>query len=109
MQGEQGKDRAQTMERMARSRAKLRALLDPDEPASAGSSGGGSGAPGRFPRSRTMKLLTSRHGAGTAAALGAGLLLSRPAMALRLLRMIPLGAVARMLLLRLFTASGAKS
>lgn len=100
-------DRELTIASLARSRARLKELLDPVEP------GGGSGTTaartrGGFPRSRTMRLLAGRHGAGTAAALGVGLLLTRPAMGLRLLRMIPMGAIARLLLSRLFTASGAK-
>jgi hypothetical protein len=94
-------DREHTMASLARSRARLRELLDPGEESAP--------MPERFPRSRTMRLLASRQGARTAAALGAGLLLTRPAIGLRLLRMVPMGAIARILLSRLFTASGAKS
>jgi hypothetical protein len=65
--------------------------------------------PGEFPRSRTMRFLTSGGGVGTAAALGCGLLISRPVIALRILKMIPFGAVIRMLLLRLTIAPGAKT
>jgi len=56
-----------------------------------------------------MRFLTSGGGVGTAAALGCGLLISRPVIALRILKMIPFGAVIRMLLLRLTIAPGAKT
>jgi len=92
--------------RLERSRAELRALLEPGE---AGAAPGDNAVSGTFPRSRTMRLLTSKRGAGTVAAVGVGLLLSRPAMALRFAKIIPLGAVLRMLIFRLFTASGAKT
>jgi hypothetical protein len=98
--------RDEVVARLERSRAELRALLEPAEP---GTAAGRATASGRFPRSHTMRLLTSKRGAGTAAAVGVGLLLSRPAMALRLAKMIPLGAVVRMMILRLFTASGANT
>jgi hypothetical protein len=97
--------RDEIVARLESSRGELRALLEPSATGAPYGQRAGRG----FPRSRTMRLLTSSHGAGTVAALGAGLFLSRPAMALRLLKIIPLGAAFRMLLLRLFTASGAKS
>jgi len=46
----------------------------------------------------------SARGLGTVGAMAAGLLIARPALALRLLRMLPAGAVARMLMLKAFTA-----
>ena len=47
-----------------------------------------------------MQLLLSGRGIGTVGAVVGGLVLARPALALRLLRMIPAGAVARMLLIK---------
>ena len=41
---------------------------------------------------------------GTVGAMVGGLLLARPAVALRLLRMVPAGAVARMLLVKAITS-----
>ena len=55
---------------------------------------------GSFPRSRTMKLLMSGRGVGTAGAVIGGLLIARPALAVKLFRMLPTGAVARMLLVK---------
>jgi hypothetical protein len=45
-------------------------------------------------------LLMSGRGLGTVGALAGGLLLARPALALRLLRMLPSGAIARMLVVK---------
>jgi len=45
----------------------------------------------------------SGRGLGTLGAVAAGLLIARPALALRLLRMLPAGAVARMFLMRAIT------
>jgi len=56
-----------------------------------------------FPRSRTMRLLLGGGGAKTLAVVAAGLLLSRPALGWRLLRMVPLRAVTRSLLAALAT------
>jgi hypothetical protein len=94
--------------RLARSREELRALLEPHRRPLFGNRRS-PGVPGEFPRSRTMRFLTSGGGVGTAAALGCGLLISRPVIALRILKMIPFGAVIRMLLLRLTIAPGAKT
>jgi hypothetical protein len=95
--------RAEILARLAESREELRRRLDPpsNEP------GGGSKAgdyPGGFPRSRTMQILMSGRGLGTVGAMAAGLLLARPALALRLLRMLPASAVARMIMLKAFNA-----
>jgi hypothetical protein len=64
---------------------------------------------GIFPRSRTLRLLLSRHGFGAVSALAGGLLLARPAMLWRLLRWAPVRALARTLLIRLLTTTGSKS
>ncbi len=51
-----------------------------------------------FPRSRTMRLLIGGGGVKGLAVLAAGLLLSRPALGWRLLRMVPLRSVMRSVL-----------
>jgi hypothetical protein len=51
-----------------------------------------------------MQMLMSGRGLGTVGAIAAGLLIARPALALRLLRMLPASAVARMLMLKAFSA-----
>ena len=61
-----------------------------------------------FPRSRTMRLLLSSRGLGALAVTACGFLVSRPALALRLLRLVPLGTVARILAFRFFSAQGSK-
>jgi hypothetical protein len=89
--------------RLAQSREELRLLLDPPPV-----QGNGSGAAGNdhagFPRSRTMQMLLSGRGLGTLGALAGGLLIARPALALRLLRFIPASAVAKMLMARAVSA-----
>jgi hypothetical protein len=49
-------------------------------------------------------MLMSGRGMGTAGAVIGGLVLARPALAFKLLRMLPMGAVARMLLVKGITA-----
>jgi hypothetical protein len=94
-------DRAEILARLSASREEIRQVLDPPprreagNPASADHPNGGG-----FPRSRTMQMFTSGAGLGTLGAVAAGLLIARPALALRLLRMLPAGAVAKTLLLR---------
>jgi hypothetical protein len=51
-----------------------------------------------------MQMLMSGRGLGTLGAAAVGLLVARPGMALRLLRMLPAGAVAKTLLIRAITA-----
>ena len=58
--------------------------------------------PGGFPRSRTMQMLMSGPGLGTLGAAAAGLFIARPGLALRLLRILPVGSVAKALVLRAF-------
>jgi hypothetical protein len=88
--------------KLAQSRAEFKALLDPTRPER------GTEAPGErrgeFPRSRTMQALLSSRGLGAAGAVVGGLLLARPALALRLLRMVPASAVGKMLLVRAMEA-----
>lgn len=99
--------RIETLARLAESRAEIRRVLEPP-PRPAAAANGESfaesvGGPG-FPRSRTMKLLLSGRGLGTVGAVVGGLLLARPALALRLLRVLPTGAVARMLVVKAVSA-----
>jgi len=98
--------RAAIIARLAASREELRQILEPP-PKNEGNSAAGD-HPGGFPRSRTMQLLMSGRGLGTVGAAAAGLLVARPALALRLLRMLPAGALARMLLTRAVIALRSK-
>ena len=90
--------RSQIYTKLAQSREELRSILDPPP----GEYGGSGSAPGNgqggFPRSRTMQMLLSSRGLGTLGALAGGLLIARPALALRLLRFVPANAVAKMLM-----------
>jgi hypothetical protein len=95
--------RAEILARLAESRAELRQVLDPPRTEPDGSPLP-AGRSQEFPRSRIMKALLSGRGLGTLGAAVAGLLIARPALALRLLRMVPAGAVARMLLIRAVSA-----
>jgi hypothetical protein len=92
--------------RLAASRAELRRIFEPEPESGPGTAAGGEG--GTFPRSRTMRLLLSGRGVGTVGAVVGGLAMARPALAFRLLRMIPAGAVARMLLVRAITGLRSK-
>lgn len=98
--------RAAILARLAASREELRQILEPP-PKVDGRSASGAHR-GAFPRSRTMQLLMSGRGLGTVGAAAAGLLVARPALALRLLRMLPAGALARMLLTRAVIALRSK-
>jgi hypothetical protein len=100
--------RSETLAKLAESRRELRRLLEPQRQESAGSGPAPTYAPDAFPRSRTMQMLMSGRGLGAVGAIIAGLFVARPALALRLLRMLPAGAVARSLALRAFTAMRAK-
>jgi hypothetical protein len=97
--------RAAILARLAQSREELRIVFEP--PPNQPDADGGSRHTG-FPRSRTIQMLMSGRGLGTLGALAAGLFAARPALALRLLRMLPATAIGRMLLLRAFTALRAK-
>lgn len=83
--------------RLAESRAEIRRLLEP-RPADANGEGSDEGT--GFPRSRTMRALMSGRGLGAVGATAAGLLMARPALAWRLIRMLPTGALLRMGLAR---------
>ena len=97
--------RNETLARLAESRAEIRRVLEPP-PRPTSREGDETGGPAGkfFPRSRTMKLLMSGRGLGTVGAVVGGLLLARPALALKLLRVLPTGAVARMLAVKAVSA-----
>jgi hypothetical protein len=89
---------AEILARLSVSREEIRRLLDPPrrEPEE-GLPPGDHGAD-FFPRSRTMQMLMGGRGLGVLGALAGGLFIARPGLALRLLRLLPTGTVARMLL-----------
>jgi hypothetical protein len=91
--------------RLAQSRAEIRRLLEPPV-ADADTGPARSGSPGRFPRSRTMQAVMSGRGLGAIGAIASGLVLARPALAWRLIRLLPTSAVARMLLARVMRSVG---
>lgn len=84
--------------KLAQSREELRSILDPPPGEYGGSESSSGNGHGGFPRSRTMQMLLSSRGLGTLGALVGGLLIARPALALRLLRFVPANAVAKMLM-----------
>jgi hypothetical protein len=95
--------RQAVLARLSQSRVEIRQILDPprNEPSAAG------GAPtsnGAFPRSRTMRALLSSRGIGAVGALAGGLLIARPALALRMLRMVPVGTVGKILIAKAISA-----
>jgi hypothetical protein len=94
--------------RLAQSREELRVLLDPPPGQSNGSGAAGMNGHLGFPRSRTMQMLLSSRGLGTLGALAGGLLIARPALALRLLRFVPASAVAKMLMAKAVNAFKSK-
>jgi hypothetical protein len=91
--------RAEILARLAVSREELRAVFEPPR-----NQANGGGSPGDFPRSRTLQMLMSGRGLGTLGAVAAGLMVARPALALRIFRLLPASAIGRMLLVRAITA-----
>lgn len=91
-------ERQDTLARLAESRAEILRILEPPPQNESPDAAGEQSA--AFPRSRTMKLLLTGRGIGTLSALIGGLAIARPALVFRLVRMIPAGAVARMLLVK---------
>jgi len=90
--------RADILARLAVSREELRRLLDPPRRESDQGPQTHDHGDRAFPRSRTMQMLMGGRGLGVLGALAGGLFIARPGLALRLLRMLPTGTVARMLL-----------
>ncbi len=103
--------RAEILARLTVSREELRRVLDRTRapPDAGGSAPGNRPGPGGFPRSRTMQMLMSGRGLGTLGAAAAGLLIARPGLALRLLRILPASAIAKTLLIRTIAALRTKS
>lgn len=94
--------------KLAQSREELRLALDPPTTQRNGSAESSANGSGGFPRSRTMQALLSSRGLGAVGALAGGLLIARPALALRLLRLVPASAVAKMLMAKAVGALKAK-
>lgn len=92
--------------RLAQSRAELSRVLDPPPP-EPGQEGIAAALEG-FPRSRTMRALLSGRGLGAMGAVAAGLIMARPSLALKLLRLVPVNAVGKMLLARFIGAMAGK-
>jgi hypothetical protein len=95
--------RSEIRAKLAQSREEVRRLLDPPRERRAGN-GHANPGPSDFPRSRTMRMLMSRRGLGALGALASGLLIARPALALRLLRLVPLSAITKILIARAVSA-----
>jgi hypothetical protein len=91
------------LDKLALSREEIRLILDPP-PRSQSDSGKAARHSDPFPRSHTMRALFSSHGIGAAGALAGGLLIARPALALRLLRLVPVSTVGKMLLAKAISA-----
>jgi hypothetical protein len=100
--------RAEILARLAVSREELRRIFDPPphEPGARGPQA--ADRAGEFPRSRTIQMLMSGRGLGTLGAAAAGLLVARPGLALRLIRLLPASAVAKTLLIRAIAALRAR-
>jgi hypothetical protein len=92
-------DTRATLAKLAVTRAEILRILEPP-PEGDGAEAPSGQAAQAFPRSRTMRLLLSGRGIGTASAVLGGLIIARPAIAWRLLRMLPATAVARVLLVK---------
>lgn len=84
--------------RLARSRAELLALFEPEDQAQCTDNGPG---PRGFPRSLTMRLLQRGGGAGGLLALAVALFAISPSRARQLLRYLPVNALVRILVARL--------
>ena len=91
--------------KLAQSREEIRRALDPPR-LEAGDDGAAQSVASEFPRSRTMRALLSSRGLGAAGALAGGLLIARPALALQLLRLVPVSAVGKMLIAKLISRLG---
>ena len=94
--------------KLVQSREELRSILDPP-PGEYGDSQAPRNGYGGFPSSRTMQMLLSGRGLGTLGALAGGLLIARPALALRLLKFVPASAVAKIIMARAVGALKSKS
>ena len=89
--------------RLAESRTEVRRLLEPPPEEAAAAIWRPQGALGDFPRSRTLKKLLSGPGASVVGAIVVGLLIARPKLAWRLIRLLPRSTLARSFALRLIS------
>ena len=101
-------DRDAVLARLAESRAEISRLLEPPPNGREEKEAPGASADGAFPRSRTMRTLLSGRGMGAVGAVVGGLLLSRPGLAWRLIRMFPAGALSRIVMGRVIGAMRGK-
>jgi hypothetical protein len=102
-------ERDAIMARLAQTRSEISRLLEPPPAAEGEEQAHGARALGEgFPRSRTMRALMSGRGIGAVGAMAGGLLLARPRFAWRLLRMLPTGAVSRLVIARVIGAMRGK-
>jgi hypothetical protein len=102
MTPEERAQREEIMGRLQQTRAEISRLLEPParEADPDGEHPAPNGAAGAFPRSRTMRALMSGRGIGAIGAMAGGLLLARPRLAWRLIRLLPTGAVTRAVMAR---------
>jgi hypothetical protein len=93
--------------RLAETRAEIKHLLEPraEEDGESAMDDSETG----FPRSRTMRMLLSGRGLGAVGATLAGLLVARPTLIWRLVRMVPKGALMRVAVLKLAEALRSRS
>ena len=92
--------------RLARSRAELQELFEPEASAKPGGDTRAGRKQGTFPRSRTMKLLTKGSGAGGLAVMALALFATSPAKAMRLLRLLPMSAITKILVAQFIQSRG---
>lgn len=93
--------------KLAQSREEVCQVLDPPR-VEANGDGVPRATASEFPRSRTMRALLSSRGLGAAGALVGGLLIARPTLALRMLRLVPVGTVGKMLIAKVISGLGKK-
>ena len=102
-------EREAILARLSLTRAEISHLLEPSPEADgAQESAGPRGAAEGFPRSRTMRALMSGRGMGAVGAVAGGLLLARPRLAWRLLKILPTSAVTRAIVARVVGALGSR-
>ncbi len=94
--------RLRIIARLTESRDELQRILDPPPHVQTGPQS--EVHEGQFPRSRTMRALLSGQGMGALGALAGGLILAKPSLALRVLRMIPVSSLVRMFAARAVTS-----
>ncbi|MBS0400847.1 MAG: hypothetical protein JSR95_19465 [Proteobacteria bacterium] len=87
--------------RLARSRAELLALFEPEDETRGSEDGQGER---RFPRSLTMRLLKRGAGTGGLLALAVALFAISPSKTRQLLRYVPVNAIVKILVARLVDA-----